>query len=41
MRYELASDRLAHALTDLAGVRLDVEPDHADLDGRSEVTDRG
>lgn len=33
-RYELSSDRLAHALQDLVGLELDVEPHHADLDGR-------
>jgi DNA-binding transcriptional ArsR family regulator len=34
VRYELSSDRLAHALTDLVGLELDVEPCHADRDGR-------
>lgn len=33
VRYELSSDRLAHALTDLIDLNLDVAP-HADLDGR-------
>jgi len=34
VRYELSSPRLAHALTDLAGLDLGVEPCDADLDGR-------
>jgi ArsR family transcriptional regulator, cadmium/lead-responsive transcriptional repressor len=34
IRYELSSNRLAHALQDLVGLELDVEPCHADLDGR-------
>lgn len=34
VRYELASPRLAHALTDLLDVELAVEPGHPDLDGR-------
>lgn len=34
VRYELTSSRLAHALSDLAGLRLEVEAGHADLDGR-------
>lgn len=35
VRYELTSDRLVHALKDLARIELDVDHDHADLDGRS------
>ena len=34
VRYELASDRLAHALLDLADLQLHVETGHSDLDGR-------
>jgi DNA-binding transcriptional ArsR family regulator len=34
VRYELSSARLAHALEDLVGLQLDVEPSHPDLDGR-------
>lgn len=34
VRYELSSERLAHALRDLVGLELDVEPGHVDLDGR-------
>lgn len=33
VRYELTSSRLAHALSDLAGLGLDVEPGHP-LNGR-------
>lgn len=32
--YRLSSPRLAHALTDLLGLDLSVEPGHKDLDGR-------
>ena len=35
VRYELASKRLAHALSDLAGLQLDVDTSHSDLDGRT------
>ena len=34
VRYELASERLAHALLDLADLELHVETGHSDLDGR-------
>jgi ArsR family transcriptional regulator, cadmium/lead-responsive transcriptional repressor len=34
VRYQLASPRLAHALTDLMGLELAVDPVHLDLDGR-------
>jgi ArsR family transcriptional regulator, cadmium/lead-responsive transcriptional repressor len=34
VRYELASPRLAHALSDLVDLALDVAVHHADLDGR-------
>ncbi len=34
VRYELASDRLAHALSDLVAVELEIG-DHAHLDGAS------
>lgn len=34
VRYELASDRLAHALADLVDLELAIEQDHRDLDGR-------
>jgi len=34
VRYELASPRLAHALSDLVGIELEIDSDHADLDGR-------
>jgi DNA-binding transcriptional ArsR family regulator len=34
VRYELCSPRLAHALRDLIGLDLAVEPVHVDLDGR-------
>ena len=34
VRYELASPRLAHALTDLIALDLEIEPGHPDLDGR-------
>ena len=34
VRYQLASPRLAHALTDLMGLELAVDPVHVDLDGR-------
>lgn len=30
VRYELSSERLAHALEDLVGLELDVDPGHAD-----------
>ena len=35
VRYELASPELAAALLQVAGLRLAVEPDHEDLDGRT------
>jgi DNA-binding transcriptional ArsR family regulator len=35
VRYELASARLVHALTDLAGLVLEVDELHEDLDGRA------
>jgi DNA-binding transcriptional ArsR family regulator len=34
VRYELSSQRLAHALADLVDLDLDVDARHADLDGR-------
>ena len=34
VRYELASPRLAHALSDLVGLDLEIEAHHRDLDGR-------
>jgi ArsR family transcriptional regulator, cadmium/lead-responsive transcriptional repressor len=34
VRYELVSSRLAHALAELVALDLEVEPGHADLDGR-------
>jgi DNA-binding transcriptional ArsR family regulator len=34
VRYELASERLAHALADLVDLVLDVDDVHEDLDGR-------
>lgn len=34
VRYELASPRLAHALSDLVDLELEIEAHHADLDGR-------
>ncbi len=34
VRYELSSPRLAHALSDLVELELEVERHHADLDGR-------
>jgi DNA-binding transcriptional ArsR family regulator len=34
VRYELASERLAHALADLAGLELRVERGHARVNGR-------
>jgi ArsR family transcriptional regulator, cadmium/lead-responsive transcriptional repressor len=34
VRYELISPRLAHALAELVALDLEVEPGHADLDGR-------
>jgi DNA-binding transcriptional ArsR family regulator len=34
VRYELSSPRLAHALTDLVALELEVEQHHRDLDGR-------
>lgn len=35
VRYELASERLAHALADLVDLTLDVDDAHEDLDGRA------
>jgi DNA-binding transcriptional ArsR family regulator len=35
VRYELASPRLAHALTDLLDLELEVVHHHRDLDGRA------
>lgn len=36
VRYDLASPRLAHALTDLAGLEFEIDDDdHEDLDGRA------
>lgn len=35
VRYELASPRLAHALTDLVELELEVDDAHEDLDGRT------
>lgn len=34
VRYELSSPRLAHALSDLLDLELEVEQHHQDLDGR-------
>jgi DNA-binding transcriptional ArsR family regulator len=34
VRYELASPRLAHALTDLVDLELGIDARHQDLDGR-------
>ena len=34
VRYELSSPRLAHALSDLVDLELEVEQHHLDLDGR-------
>lgn len=34
VRYELSSARLAHALSDLVDLELEVEQHHQDLDGR-------
>jgi DNA-binding transcriptional ArsR family regulator len=34
VRYELASEHLAHALRDLVAIELAIEPSHHDLDGR-------
>ena len=34
VRYELTSTRLANALSDLAGLQLEIQPGHRDLDGR-------
>jgi len=34
VRYELSSPRLAHALSDLVDLELEVEQHHVDLDGR-------
>lgn len=34
VRYEIASPALAHTLTHLVALDLDVEPGHPDLDGR-------
>ena len=38
VRYELSSDRLAHALHDLVDLELEVDQVHEDLDGRTEAT---
>lgn len=35
VRYELCSPRLAHALSDLVALELEVEEHHQDLDGRA------
>ena len=35
VRYELASERLTHALEDLVGLELDVDPDHAEIGRRA------
>lgn len=35
VRYELSSPRLAHALSDLLELELEVEQHHLDLDGRA------
>jgi DNA-binding transcriptional ArsR family regulator len=35
IRYDLASDRLAHALADLVDLELEVDDVHEDLDGRA------
>lgn len=35
VRYDLASHRLAHALADLAGLELQIDEHHEDLDGRA------
>jgi DNA-binding transcriptional ArsR family regulator len=35
VRYELASPRLAHALSDLVDLELDIDDAHEDLDGRT------
>ena len=35
VRYDLASPRLAHALTDLLDLELDIDDAHEDLDGRA------
>lgn len=35
VRYELASDRLVHALEDLVGLQLDIDPSHVELGLRS------
>lgn len=35
VRYDLASPRLAHALNDLAGLQLEIDDLHQDLDGRA------
>ena len=35
VRYDLASDRLAHALADLVDLELEVDDVHEDLDGRA------
>ncbi len=35
IRYDLASPRLAHALTDLIELELEIDDAHEDLDGRA------
>jgi DNA-binding transcriptional ArsR family regulator len=35
VRYQLASPRLAHALSDLVDLELEVDQGHRDLDGRA------
>lgn len=35
IRYDLASPRLAHALTDLIELELEIDDTHEDLDGRA------
>ena len=35
VRYELSSQRLAHALEDLVGLELEIDHDHADMGRRS------
>ena len=39
VRYELSSERLAHALHDLVDLELEVDQVHEDLDGRTEGAD--
>ena len=36
VRYDLASPRLAHAIADLVELELDIDDQHADLDGRTD-----